>query len=226
MAALLCCASMELPFSQPDFLAVFAAYNERIWPLQAVAAALGVMALALLGSERAWADRAIAGILAAFWSTMGVGYHWTFFSRINPAAYLFGGLFLAAAVVFTIEGIVRNRIHFRIRWNLRGQLASILFVYSLVVYPILGLMTHPYPDTPLFGVAPCPTTIFTLGLLVVASYPRPVLLAAVPMLWTVIGGSAAFLLDFPQDWGLPVAGLMWLIAWLRPRTSRKTRTAA
>ena len=106
------------------------------------------------------------------------------------------------------------------RWDLRGQLALFLVVYSLIVYPILGLVTNPYPDTPLFGVVPCPTTIFTLGLLVVASYPQPILLAAVPLLWVAIGGSAAFLLGFPEDWGLFVAGLIWLATRIRRRGSK------
>ena len=90
----------------------------------------------------------------------------------------------------------------------------------------MGLMaTHPYPETPLFGVAPCPTTIFTLGLLLLASHPRPMLLAAVPILWAAIGGSAAVLINVPQDWGLLVAGLIWLAAWIRERTASGPRPA-
>jgi len=158
---------------------------------------------------------------------MGIGYQWLFFTRINTAAYLFGGLFLVAALIFMVEGAIRNRIHFQMHWDLRGWLAMMLFAYSLFVYPIMGLMaTHPYPETPLFGVAPCPTTIFTLGLLLLASHPRPMLLAAVPILWAAIGGSAAVLINVPQDWGLLVAGLIWLVAWIRQRTASGPRAAA
>lgn len=216
---------MPLPFSRPEFLQVFAEYNQSIWPLQIVAAALGVIAAAFLFCRKTWAHRTISGILALLWTTVGIGYHWLFFSKINSAAYLFGGLFLIAALVFLVEGAVRNRIRFRMRWDWRGRLASILLIYSLIVYPLLGLATNPYPDTPLFGVVPCPTTIFTLGLLVVASHPRPILLAAVPMLWAAIGGSAAVLLDIPQDWGLFAAGLIWLITRMRPSRSRDPRAS-
>lgn len=151
---------------------------------------------------------------------MGIGYHWAFFSSVNPAAYLFGGLFLVAALIFLVEGVARNRISFKTPKGVRGWLAVSLFAYSLVAYPILGLVkTHPYPETPLFGVAPCPTTIFTLGLLLLASHPRPLLLGIVPLLWSVIGGSAAFLLHVPQDLGLLVTALAWLAAWLCQRRS-------
>jgi hypothetical protein len=206
---------MKLPFSRLEFLQVFRAYNEAIWPAQVLAAALGAVALVLLFSNRAWTSRVIASILALFWVFTGIGYHWMFFSTINPAARLFGGLFVVAALVFFVEGTIRNRIRFAMSGDLRSSAALLLLAYAFVVYPILGLtVTHPYPETPLFGVTPCPTTIFTLGLLLVARHPQPVLLAAVPMLWAGIGGSAAFLMGVPQDGGLIVAALAWLAGWL------------
>lgn len=49
---------------------------------------------------------------------------------------------------------------------------------------------------------PCPTTIFTIGLLAFlkTSYPRSPYI--VPVLWYFIGGQAAFLLEVPSDFGL------------------------
>jgi hypothetical protein len=209
---------MSLPFSRVEFLGIFSDYNESIWPLQIIAAALGAAAIALPFSRKAWASRSIATILAILWAAVGVGYHWLFFSSINPAAYLFGGLFLVAALIFVIEGTVRNRIRFEVSWDSRGWSALILSAYSFVVYPLVGLLvTHPYPETPLFGVAPCPTTIFTLALLIVASHPRPAVLAAIPILWAAIGGSAALLLEVPQDFGLVAAALVWIIIFVQRR---------
>ncbi|MEE4164320.1 MAG: DUF6064 family protein [Woeseiaceae bacterium] len=209
---------MALPFTRPEFLQVFADYNEGIWPLQVVAGLLGVIALASLFSNSRIADRVIAGILAVLWSVTGIGYHWLFFSSISPAAYIFGALFLIAACIFLVEGTVRNRIRFRFVRGIRGWAALLVLTYSLIVYPLMGLaITHPYPETPLFGVAPCPTVIFSLGLLLLAAYRRPLLLAAVPLLWAGIGGSAAFLLGVPQDLGLLVAALIWLAGWIHQR---------
>ena len=218
---------MQLPFSRPEFFQVFSDYNESIWPSQIIAGVLGLVGLLLLFSQRSWADRAIAAILAALWAATGIGYHWMFFASINSAAYLFGGLFLTAALLFVVEGTFRARIRFELSQTVRGCLAVSLIVYSLVVYPLLGLLvTHPYPETPLFGVVPCPTTIFTLGLLMVASHPRPMLLAAVPLIWAAIGGTAAFLLEVTQDWGLVVAGLIWLGAFIERGKHRLSRPTA
>jgi hypothetical protein len=207
---------MRLPFSPTEFVQVFAAYNIAVWPYPLVAALLGALAIVLLIRRRPWSDRSISAILLVFWSTMAVGYHWSFFSAINKAAYLFGALFLLAAMIFLVEGVIRHRIRYTMVFATRRWVAAALIAYAFAVYPLLGLLlTHPYPRTPLLGVAPCPTTIFTLGVLLLARHPRPLLLAGIPLLWSAVGGSAAFLLQVPQDLGLLAAAVFWLLVSLR-----------
>ena len=58
---------------------------------------------------------------------------------------------------------------------------------------------------PAFGV-PCPTTIFTAGVLMLAT-PRSWRLSIIPVMWSVIGGSAANLLGVRADYALPIAGI-------------------
>ena len=110
----------------------------------------------------------------------------------------------------------------------RSEFLAVFTAYNEAFWPLqlfyfaAGLfVTHPYPATPLFGVAPCPTTLFTIGLLILARYPRPVVIALVPLAWSVIGGSAAILLGVPEDWALFGA----LVAWtgLAPGESRTWR---
>lgn len=55
---------------------------------------------------------------------------------------------------------------------------------------------------PAFGVAPCPTTIFTVGVLMTGPWRMVRWLLAVPFLWALVGGSAAVLPAVPQDTGL------------------------
>ncbi len=56
------------------------------------------------------------------------------------------------------------------------------------------------------GITPCPVTIFTFGLLL-TSVGVSTWLYLIPLLWSLIGGSAAFLLGIPQDWVLLVSGV-------------------
>ena len=81
--------------------------------------------------------------------------------------------------------------------------------YAAVLYPLLGIwFGHTYAQVPMFGITPCPVTILSFGLLLLASVPVPLGLVAVPFLWTLVGGSAAFLLGIPQDWLLLVTGFI------------------
>ena len=63
----------------------------------------------------------------------------------------------------------------------------------------------------------CPTTIFTIGVLMFMAAPFPRMLFAAPLLWSLIGGQAAFLLEVPQDLGLLAAGLLGATFVICPR---------
>ena len=205
-----------LPFTAEQFAATFARYNEAVWPSQVVLTLLGTAAIvALLRGESARRSRAIAAILALFWAWMAGAYHLAFFAAINPAAPLFAALFLAAAAALAWHGVVRGDLRFS-RAAPHARLGWLLLALGLVAYPVLGYaFGQRYPASPTFGL-PCPTTIFTLGLLQFARRV-PASVYAVPVLWTAIGASAAFQLGVRQDLLLLVAGAAALYA-LRSRS--------
>ena len=98
---------------------------------------------------------------------------------------------------------------FRFQSGWRGVLGLALIVYSALVYEVVGhLSGHGWPRAPLFGVAPCPTVIFTFGVLLLSVRPVPVFLVAIPLVWAGIGSTAAILLGVPEDLGLVVSGLI------------------
>lgn len=200
---------MDLPFTTEQFLTVFRDYNTAIWPAQIGAYLLGIGALGLAGRDSSMSDRLICLILATFWVWMGAVYHLLFFWAINPAAVLFGGLFLAQGVAFLSIGLRRSPLRFSTRSDLYGGIGGVAVLYALAVYPALGAwLGHGYPQAPMFGVAPCPTTIFTFGLLLWTRGRVPVWLLVIPTLWALIGTTAAVSLGILEDTGLLVAGLL------------------
>lgn len=209
---------MRLPFTTEQFLAVFRLYNLAVWPIQFVLLLLAACAVGALFFNRPGRDRMISAFLSLLWAWMAIVYHLGFFTDINPAAWGFGGLFLVQAVVMAWYGVARHRIRFRIGKDLHSFTGGFLVLYALVIYPALGLLLgHSYPELPTFGL-PCPTTIYTIGLLLLAEKPLPVAVLPVPLLWSVIGSVAAFQLGITQDLGLLVAGLLGVVCWfLMPR---------
>ena len=197
-----------LPFSVEDFFALFADYNESVWPVQWVlmGVAIAVVLAVVTGSESRFRDRIVCAALGVFWVWMAVFYHLVWFTTINTMAYLFAAAFLVQSAAFlwwSFEGLPLDLSY---RLDSRTVAGASMLTYALIGYPVLNeVLGHDYPTNPSFGV-PCPTTIFTLGLLVLARARRAGLLRIVPLLWSVIGGSAAFLLGVWQDLGLIVSG--------------------
>lgn len=187
-----------LPFTREQFFSAFVTYNEAIWPAQLVAYLLGLAAIVLLFWRPPTADRAITGILAAMWIWTGVGYHWLNFSQVNKAALLFGALFVAQGAAIAYAGIVRNQLRFGVDAGPAAWVGIAFVVYSAVLYPLLGVAAgHAYPGMPMFGVTPCPVTVFTFGMFLLTGAHLSRWLLVIPFIWSLIGGSAAFLLGIP-----------------------------
>jgi len=197
-----------LPFTPDQFLSVFVTYNSAIWPIQIGAYLLGGVAVALLFRKPPGGDRVIVGVLAAMWLWTAI-YHALFFADINKAAYLFAALFVVQGGYLLYEGCYRGRIHFSLGSGFLAWLGLAFTAYAAVLYPLIGMMSgHPYPAMPMFGVTPCPVTIFTFGMLLATVPPLSRSLLVIPFVWSLIGGSAAILLHVPQDWFLLVSGLL------------------
>jgi Na+/H+ antiporter NhaD/arsenite permease-like protein len=81
---------MALPFTADQFFAVFASYNHAVWPAQCALLLLALIAVVLLLRPGAQSGVIVSTILAVLWAWIGIVYHLAFFSRINPAAYVFG----------------------------------------------------------------------------------------------------------------------------------------
>ena len=101
---------MTPPFTAEQFLTVFNRYNEAVWPVQLIFYAVAAAMVALALRRRAGSDRWISGLLAVLWAWMGIVYHMWFFSEINPAAYLFGVLFVVQAGILLLDGVLRKRL--------------------------------------------------------------------------------------------------------------------
>ena len=203
-----------LPFTRQQFFEVFADYNAANWAAAVIAYPLSLTALVLAWRASPQAERAVAAVLALMWGWVGVVYQGLFFAPINPAARIFAVAFTAQAALFAWASWTGRGLEYGPRKRVRSIAGAAMILYSLIIYPLIGLaFGERYPAIPLFGVTPCPLLIFTFGLMLWASCARW-WLWIVPMLWALVGGSAAVLLSVPQDWALPVSALLaLLIVW-------------
>jgi hypothetical protein len=214
---------MSLPFTVEEFFGVFRDYNEAVWPIQFALNGLAIAIVAMVVVSRRHSGRVVSAALALLWAWMGLVYHLVYFREVNPAAVLFGAAFIAGAAAFAWAGVVQGRLQFECRENSRCAAGYVLIAYALIVYPAFALLSgHEYPAMPTFGL-PCPTTIFTIGVLALLKPPFPRYVFAIPLFWTAVGSQAALLFGMHEDLGLLVAGLAGL--WFMIERGREARPA-
>jgi Family of unknown function (DUF6064) len=195
----------RIPFTTEQFIQIFDKYNRAIYPFQFALILVGISAVFLATSRKPFANKLISCSLGFLWLWMGIVYHLIFFTSISPPAYLFGTLFIVQGLLFLYEGVVRNRLNFRASQNFYSIFATIFIAYSLVIYPLIGYaLGRTFLASPTFGT-PCPTVIFTFGLLLWTDKRFSLSLLIIPVLWSLVGTSAALSFGIKEDFGLLVA---------------------
>jgi hypothetical protein len=199
---------MNLPFTVEQFLEVFKNYNLAVWPFQIILDVMAIIIVVITVKKVKPSDKIISSILGFFWLWMGIVYHIIFFTKINNAAYVFGILYIIQGIIFIYEGVIKDNLYFQFRFDLYGISGALFILYALVVYPFIGhSLGHVYPMQPTFGL-PCPTTIFTFGMLLLTIRQVPKYILIIPLLWSIIGFSAAVNLTITEDFGLLIAGVL------------------
>ena len=196
----------KIPFTTEQFLQVFEKYNQAIYPFQFALILVAIATVFLAASRKPLANKLISCSLGFLWLWTGIVYHLIFFTTISPPAYVFGTLFIIQGLLFLYEGVFKNRLSFRLSQKFYGIFGTIFIAYSLVIYPLIGYaLGRVFPTAQTFGV-PCPTTIFTFGLLLWTDKRFSLGLLIIPVLWSLVGTSAAFSFGIKEDFGLLVAG--------------------
>lgn len=209
-----------MPFTFDQFFDVFGRYNAAIWPLQWVLGAMAIIAVMAVMSAQVFRIRLALIFVAGLWFWTGAGYHFAFFARINPAAWLFGSLAIIQGLLL-LWAVRKQTARMRPRTGLKISVAASLIFYALIVYPLIGASGHHYPSTPTFG-APCPIAIFTLGWLCLFSAPAYLLI--IPSIWAIIGSFGAFQFGVIQDYAMPLAAILAIVVYLQRRSDASAST--
>jgi hypothetical protein len=188
-----------LMFSPRTYWRLVELYNRDVWPAQLVALAAGLAALWLAASQRAGAGRVLAALLAVAWLWVGWAFHWQRYATINWAAQYFAVAFAVQAALLVGLGMLRSYEDGPSTRNPTQYLGWLLAVTGVVFYPLAGLLAgRPWIQAEVFGIAPEPTALASLGLLLASGYPpsraRRCLLAIIPTLALLVGAATVWLM--------------------------------
>ena len=198
---------MNMTLTLELLLNTFEKYNIDIWPMQIFAYLLGIGALFFAIKRTQNSNRIVAGILSFLWLWTAFGFFFLYFGPVYSPAYAFGGLFIIQGVLFLVSTI-KPKISFGFRGGVYSIVGFLFIAYAMVGYPVVGyFLDHTYPQSPPFGLTPCPATIFTFGLLLLTDKKVPKLLLVIPLLWA-LGGIMPVSVGILEDIGLIISGVV------------------
>ena len=210
-----------LMFAPRTYYRLFELYNAEIWPLQIVALFAGATIFLLMRSRIAWRGRLIAALLAASWLWMAWAFHWQRYATINWAASCFAVGFAIEAALLTWIGVVRDRLQFDSDQGPAARTGAAIFVFALTVQPLLTLLAgREWRQLEVLGVAPDPTVVATLGLLLAANRVHWVALP-IPLLWCLVGSATLWVMSAADAIILPIAAVIALLFIFRRSAARR-----
>ena len=185
-----------LLFSPRTYYRLLELYNLAIWPAQLAGLAIGVAIVGLLAKNTR--GGVVAVLLAVCWLWIAWAFHWQRYATINWAAGHFAVGFAIEAVLLIWIGVVRDSLRFDSAPRVRARIGVAIFAFALMIQPLLQLLSgRNWQQLEVFGVAPNPTAVATLGVLL-ASNRMPWIAVPLPLIWCVIGGVTLWLINSPH----------------------------
>ena len=130
-------------------------------------------------------------------------HHW--------AASYFAAGFAVEALLLVWTGLIRNWLSLRPGRDVAGAAGLCIFVFALFAWPLVGrLLGRPWLQAEIFGMAPDPTVVATLGVLIAADRTHWELLV-LPLLWCAISGATLWAMQSPDALLAPAAALLVLV---------------
>jgi hypothetical protein len=200
-----------LLFSPRVYWRMFELQNEAVWPIQVLTLAAGVAIVILVLWRPRGHGRLIALLLASAWTFVAWSFFWQRYATINWAAMYVAPVFALEAMLLLVTGVLFGRLAFDWHGG-RGLLGLLLVAFALAGQPLLApLAGRPWASAEIFGIAPDPTAIATLGLLFLARGKWIGLLFPIPLLWCFASGATLWAMDEPQMW-VPLAAASLVLA--------------
>jgi hypothetical protein len=202
--------SSFLLFSPRTYHRLLELYNTAIWPLQLVALGLGIAILMLARNASVRNGRIVATILAACWLNVAWSFHLRHYATINWAAVYYAAAFAAQALLLLWQGVIRGRLRFGPATDPAQSVGRFVVAFALAAQPLLALLAGRRPvEIEFFGVAPDPTAVATLGVLLMLRKP-PVAAMILPLAWCAISGAFQWAMAAHDALITPLAALLAL----------------
>lgn len=205
-----------LLFSSRVYERLFELHNAVVWPAQLVMFAIGlVIAVLVLRPIGPVGCRWICGLLGAIWLFVSWSFFWERYATINWAAnYVAPFVALEGLLLLFMALFARPPVIFFCH-SPGSYLVLMIFGFALLGYPLIAAaMGRPVQSAEVFGIAPDPTAVATLGVLALGRGPLILFASVVPCLWCMATGLTLLALGWPDWFIAPLLAVAALLARL------------
>jgi hypothetical protein len=180
-----------LLFSPDTYFRLYEIHNAELWPLHLLMLAVSFALLVLTKNKELGWSWVVFLLLGVLWGIVGWFFLYQQYAQINTAAPWFALGFGIQSVLLIAIGVFRRNGSTNRGWgydNLTDP-GLLLFLYALMVHPLIGIISgRSWEGVELFGLAPDPTALGTLGIVLMYHGKLAYLLAVIPLLWVGITG--------------------------------------
>lgn len=178
-----------LLFSSRTYWRLFELHNAQWWPVHLLA--LGLALAALWWRWRNGSARPLLLVMASAWGFVAWAFHLQRYAGINWAAGWMAAAFAAQGLLL-LALATRPQAHGRTACS---HVGLALLLSALLLYPFAGLaFARPWAQAEVFGLAPDPTVLATLGTLLLVP-ARPRLAWALPLLGAALSGMTLWVMQ-------------------------------
>lgn len=194
-----------LMFEPRTYYRLFERVNQELWPAPLVLAAAGLALAGLAWGRGPRAGRLVPGLLAGCWLWVAWAFHLRRYAEINLAAPWFAAGFALEALL--LLAVAAGWLGRQERVAARDPVGLVLAAVGVGVWPLVApLRGRGWEATEWFGLAPDPTAVATLGLVLAVRLPRPLLV--IPVLWCGVSGLTLHAMEVPEWWLPPLLALL------------------
>lgn len=195
-----------LLFAPRTYWRLFELYNAAIVPMQAVGLIVGAGLVRVSLRPTRLRLRVALGVLSVAWLWVGIAFLWRHYATINWAAPWLAVALVVQAMLLAVAGLaLRSRAE-------TGSVAAAsshatsLVTFAVAIWPLVGsLDARSWTGWEFFGVAPDPTAIGTLGLLLLLPRAPRCVLAVVPAAWCVVSAATLWAMGAWQSGAMVIA---------------------
>ncbi len=193
-----------LLFSARAYYRLFELHNAATWPLHLLTIAAGLIML-VIALRRSRYRRWTIVALAPLWVVVAIAFLWRRYAPINWTATYAAVAFLAQALLLVL---VMARSGDRQAAPGRRRVGALLAVAGVIAYPVIApLAGRGVSTAEVFGIAPDPTAIATLGIVMLGASKGAWLGLVIPVLWCMTSAITLHTME-SGEWVVPAAAAL------------------